>query len=43
MNMTTSKRHLITRELAAVAMGTLPADLVLKNGNPPQLVDLFLS
>jgi len=37
MNMTTSKRHLITRELAAVAMGTLPADLVLKNGN---LVDV---
>ncbi|MFO7913572.1 MAG: adenine deaminase C-terminal domain-containing protein [Desulfotignum sp.] len=35
--MTTSKRHLITRELAAVAMGTLPADLILKNGN---LVDV---
>ncbi len=30
MNMTFSKRHLITRELAAVAMGTLPADLILK-------------
>lgn len=37
MNMTTSKRHLITRELAAVAMGTLPADLILKNGS---LVDV---
>ncbi|MFO7913979.1 MAG: adenine deaminase, partial [Desulfotignum sp.] len=35
--MTTSKRHLITRELAAVAMGTLPADLILKNGT---LVDV---
>jgi adenine deaminase len=37
MNMTISKRHVITRELAAVAMGTLPADLILKNGN---LVDV---
>ncbi len=37
MNMPPFKRHLITRELAAVAMGTLPADLILKNGN---LVDV---
>ncbi|MCA1795580.1 MAG: amidohydrolase family protein [Desulfobacteraceae bacterium] len=37
MNMPFSNRHLITRELAAVAMGTLPADLILKNAN---LVDV---
>ncbi|MCG8633780.1 MAG: amidohydrolase family protein [Desulfobacterales bacterium] len=35
--MTVSQRHLITRDLAAVAMGQMPADLILKNGN---LVDV---
>ncbi len=35
--MTISQRHLITRDLAAVAMGQKPADLILKNG---KLVDV---
>ncbi len=32
-----SQHHLITRELAAIAMGQIPADLILKNG---KLVDV---